>query len=73
MLIDISAIIESFPKFRVGVVKATDLTISAPRPPDLVHMIDEYESECRRRWSGVALSEIPGIAAWRRACRSFRI
>lgn len=73
MRIDISSIIETFPNFRVGVVKATNLIVSESRSPDFARLIDEYEAECRRRWSGVALSQIPGIAVWRSAYRSFGI
>ncbi len=73
MRIDLSTIVQSFPNFRVGVVTATNLAISKPRPTDLGRLIGEYEEECRQRWAGVALSEIPGIAVWRRAYRSFGI
>lgn len=73
MQIDISDIAGSFPEFRVGVVKAENLTIVQERPSDLDRLIGEYEIECRRRWSEATLSEIPGIAVWRRAYRSFGI
>lgn len=73
MLIDISEIVEDFQDFRVAVVVATGLSIRTERTAALDRLIGDYECDCRQRWAGVALSEIPGIAAWRRAYRSFGI
>jgi DNA/RNA-binding domain of Phe-tRNA-synthetase-like protein len=73
MQVDISEIAESFPEFRVAVIVARGLLIERARPPALDRLIDEHEAECRERWAGMALSEIPGIAVWRRAYRSFGI
>lgn len=73
MRIDISEVIDRFPDFRVAVVIASDLTITSGRPTELAADIDEREAACRARWAGVELSEIPGIAAWRRAYRAFGI
>jgi DNA/RNA-binding domain of Phe-tRNA-synthetase-like protein len=73
MLIDISEIAERFPGFRVAVVAATGLSIEAGRPAALDRLIGDYETECRQRWADTVLSEIPGIAVWRQAYRSFGI
>ena len=73
MLIDISEIADRFPDFRVAVVAATGLSIETGRPAALDGLIGEYETECRQRWAGTVLSEIPGIAVWRQAYRSFGI
>jgi DNA/RNA-binding domain of Phe-tRNA-synthetase-like protein len=73
MRIDISEVIDRFPDFHVAVVIASDLTIAGARPTGLAQIIAEREATCRQRWAGVELSEIPGIAAWRRAYRAFGI
>jgi len=73
MFVDISEISDRFPDFRVAVIVATGLTVESGRPDDLKEVIDAYESDCRARWAATALSEIPGIAVWRRAYRSFGI
>jgi DNA/RNA-binding domain of Phe-tRNA-synthetase-like protein len=73
MLIDISEIADRFPDFRVAVVAATGLSIELGRPGALDGLIGDYETECRQRWAGTVLSDIPGIAVWRQAYRSFGI
>jgi DNA/RNA-binding domain of Phe-tRNA-synthetase-like protein len=73
MQIDISEVAERFPDFRVAVVIARDLAIPPSRPPELAAIIADREAACRAEWSGTELSEIPGIAAWRRAYRAFGI
>jgi len=73
MQIDISEIAGHFPEFRVAVVVARGLVIPAGRPADLDALIAEREAAARERWKGMELSEIPGIAAWRKAYRAFGI
>jgi DNA/RNA-binding domain of Phe-tRNA-synthetase-like protein len=73
MLIDISEIADRFPDFRVAVVTATGVSVAADRPAALDRLIGDYETDCRKRWSGTELSEIPGIVVWRRAYRAFGI
>lgn len=73
MQIDISEIVRVFPDFRVAVVVADGLAMRAARPPELGVIIAEREQACRARWAGTELSEIPGIAVWRRAYRAFGI
>jgi DNA/RNA-binding domain of Phe-tRNA-synthetase-like protein len=73
MQIDISDIAAAFPDFRVAVVVAQDLEIPAERCPALAGLIGEREAAARRRHAGRELSEIEGIAAWRRAYRAFGV
>jgi DNA/RNA-binding domain of Phe-tRNA-synthetase-like protein len=73
MRVDISEIIEDFPDFRVAFVIATGLSVKAGRPAELDELITGYECDCRGRWGDTLLSEIPGVAAWRRAYRAFGI
>lgn len=73
MRLDITEIAPRFPDFKVAVVVAEDLAIPAARPAALAALIAEREAACRERWSGLELSAIPGIAAWRRAYRAFGI
>jgi DNA/RNA-binding domain of Phe-tRNA-synthetase-like protein len=73
MRIDISDIAGDFPDFRVAVVVARGLAIRPGRPADLDALIAAREAAARERWKGFELSEIPGIAAWRKAYRAFGI
>ncbi|HET7715694.1 MAG TPA: phenylalanine--tRNA ligase beta subunit-related protein [Bauldia sp.] len=73
MNIDISDIITDFPDFRVAVVVAERIEIEPGRPPELSAIIAEREAACRTAWGGMELSEIPGVAAWRKAYRAFGI
>lgn len=73
MNIDISDIIADFPDFRVAVVIADGLEIGGDRPDALEAIIAEREAAAREAWAGRELSEIPGVAAWRRAYRAFGI
>ncbi|HSM19383.1 MAG TPA: phenylalanine--tRNA ligase beta subunit-related protein [Hyphomicrobiales bacterium] len=73
MKIDISEIAADFPEFAVGVVIATQLRIGEQRSQVLAEEITRREADCRTRWAGTELSQIPGIAAWRRAYRQFGI
>ncbi len=73
MNIDISGIIRDFPDFRVAVVRAERIEIEPGRPAELAALIVEREAACRAQWAGTELSEIPGIAAWRKAYRAFGI
>lgn len=73
MNIDISEIAPDFPDFRAAVVIAGRIEIEAGRSAELGAIIAAREAECRKRWSGTELSEIPGIAVWRKAYRAFGI
>ena len=73
MNIDISEIIRDFPDFRVAVVIAERIDIQPGRPAELAAAIAERETASRAAWGGMELSEIPGVAAWRKAYRAFGI
>jgi DNA/RNA-binding domain of Phe-tRNA-synthetase-like protein len=73
MRFDISEITSDFPHFQVAVLVASELQVPTARSAALASMIAEAEQEVRRRWGGIELSAIPGIAAWRQAYRQFGI
>ena len=62
-----------FPDFRVALVLAEDVSVGETRSTALQAAIEAIEAECRRRWSDVELSAIPGVAAWRSAYKGFGI
>jgi DNA/RNA-binding domain of Phe-tRNA-synthetase-like protein len=62
-----------FPDFRVALVVAEGLAIAPNRSATLDREIAAAETRCRGRWSGVELSAIPGVAAWRAAYRGFGV
>jgi DNA/RNA-binding domain of Phe-tRNA-synthetase-like protein len=69
----ITELTPKFPDFRVALVVAEGLAIAPHRSATLDSEIAEAEARCRERWSGVELSAIPGVAAWRAAYRTFGI
>src|SRR5579862_1585470 len=69
----ITELTSKFPDFRVALVVAEGLTIGPQRSPALEAEIAEAEARCRQRWSGMELSAIPGVAAWRGAYRAFGV
>ena len=73
MKLSVVSLAAAFPDFRVAAVVAEDMAIAPERPPALAAHIAQAEAECRARFGGMELSEIPGIAAWRRAYRAFGI
>lgn len=73
MRIDLSEIASAFPDARVGVVVATDLTISLDRPDELDRLIRDRAAAVRAAWGGRELGDIPGIKVWRLAYKSFGI
>jgi DNA/RNA-binding domain of Phe-tRNA-synthetase-like protein len=73
MHVSIADIADRFPDYRVAFVVADGLTIAPERPPALDALIAAREAAARERWSGVELSQIPGIAAWRAAYKGFGI
>ena len=73
MTLSIADLIPRFPAFRVGVIVAEGLNLAPERPPALDAFIAQREEACRSRWSGMELSEIPGIAVWREAYKGFGI
>jgi DNA/RNA-binding domain of Phe-tRNA-synthetase-like protein len=71
--LSIAELTDRFPDFRVALVVAEDLSVGEARSAALQSEIEAIEAECRRRWSGVELSAIPGIAAWRAAYKGFGV
>ena len=63
---------ERFPEFHVAAV-IVDWPGGAARSGRLAAEVAAREADCRARWTGVDLSAIPGIAAWRSAYRGFGI
>ena len=68
----IEDIAQRFPDFRVAFLIAEPLTVGA-RGAELASAIAAAETECRRRWSGMELSAIPEVAAWRSAYKGFGV
>ena len=62
-----------FPDFRVAVILATDLSVSAERPAALDAELLAREEVCRATHAGLELSAIQGVAAWRAAYKGFGI
>ncbi len=62
-----------FPDFRVAVILATDLSVSAERPAALDAELLAREEACRATHAGLELSAIQGVAAWRAAYKGFGI
>jgi DNA/RNA-binding domain of Phe-tRNA-synthetase-like protein len=73
LTLSLSDIAAAFPNFRAAVVVADNLAITPERPAALNDLIAQRETEARVRWSGVELSQIPGIAAWRSAYKAFGV
>lgn len=73
MRLDISEIATDFPEFRVGMVVASDLAISALRSPELATLIERRRAATIAAWGGRELGEIPGISVWRLAYKRFGI
>jgi len=73
MRFDISEVARDFPNFSVAVLICSDLEIPARRSPALAEFVAECEREARAAWDALELSEIPGVAAWRKAYRQFGI
>lgn len=73
MKIDISELSADFPEFTVAVVIATNLSVSEDRPSALDQFVTSASEQARSDWNGMQLSEIPGIAVWRRAYKQFGV
>lgn len=73
LVLDIGAIADDFPTYRVAVVRADALAIPAETPPALAAEVAETERAVAAEWGEAAPSEIPEIAAWRDAYKGFGI
>jgi len=66
------AILERFPGIVGGVIHATGVT-NGPTPPDLADAFAAEQATVLARIGTTPLSELPSLAAWRRAFRSFGV
>ncbi len=66
------ALIERFPTIHAGIVVAHGVT-NPPSPPALADELTAAQAEARQRIGETPLSEIPSLAAWRRAFASFGV
>ena len=65
-------IVEAFPNVRGGVVGATGLS-NGETPPDLLAAYQAEQQTVLERIGDRPLSEIPGVAAWRRVFSAFGV
>jgi DNA/RNA-binding domain of Phe-tRNA-synthetase-like protein len=73
MELTIAELTDRFPNFRVAAIVADGLKVTPTRSLALDAWIGEQETECRKRHTGLELSAIPGVAAWRSAYKGFGI
>jgi DNA/RNA-binding domain of Phe-tRNA-synthetase-like protein len=66
------AILEAFPAIQGGVIHANGLS-NGPAPPALAAAFGDEQAAVRARIGDTPLSELPSIAAWRRAFRTFGV
>jgi DNA/RNA-binding domain of Phe-tRNA-synthetase-like protein len=66
------AILERFPTIVGGVILATDVK-NGPTPAGLADAFRAEQAAVRDRLGDTPLSEIPALAAWRRAIRAFGV
>ncbi|MDP9482602.1 MAG: phenylalanine--tRNA ligase beta subunit-related protein [Chloroflexota bacterium] len=66
------AILERFPGIVAGVIHATGVTNGRPAP-GLAEAFSATQAAVREQIGATPLSEIPALAAWRRAFRSFGV
>ena len=71
--LSIASVVDDYPDFQVAVVLACGLKIVESRPDALAAIVADREEQCRAQFVDMPLSEIPGIAAWRRAYRQFGV
>ena len=67
-----SQIVERFPSIVRGVL-VVDGVRNGPSPPELVARYEEEQRVVRARLGETPLSEVPSLAAWRRAFRGFGV
>jgi DNA/RNA-binding domain of Phe-tRNA-synthetase-like protein len=67
-----AAITEQFPVVQGGVIHAIGL-VNGPSPDALVSRFEAEQAAVRARLEAASLSELPSLAAWRRAFRAFGV
>lgn len=65
-----AAVLAEYPAIRAGIVRASGLA-NGPTPPALLAEYQAQQQTVRQRLAGVALADLPSIAAWRRAFTRF--
>lgn len=65
-------IVEQFPGIVGGVIRASGVA-NGPTPPGLAAAFDAAQAEVISRIGTTSLSELPSLAAWRRAFRAFGV
>ena len=65
-------IVERFPAIVGGVIRAGGVA-NGPTPPGLAEAFDREQAEVIARIGATPLSELPSLAAWRRAFRAFGV
>jgi len=65
------AIADRFPSVVGGVIAAT--VVNGPTPAELAAALSAEVVRARERLAGIPLSEVPSLAAWRRAFRGFGV
>jgi len=71
--LDIAEILPQFPTYRVGLVVATNVAIEQERPLALVDYIASVEADCRARFAGLEMGDIPEVRRWRQAYKAFGV
>ncbi len=71
--LDISEVAGSFPSFRVALVVADGLVISAERPRALEAFVEETAAQVARDLAGVELADVAELKTWRQAYRAFGV
>ena len=67
-----ATIIERFPSIRAGALVARGVT-NGPSSAALAAELTAAQQEARERIGDTPLSEVPSLAAWRRACTAFGV
>lgn len=72
IVFDISEVVGRFPDFRVGMVVATEMRVTAERPADLERQIAEAEQVIRQViGEETPLGDVPELGIWREVYRQF--
>jgi DNA/RNA-binding domain of Phe-tRNA-synthetase-like protein len=69
----IEEILPQFPTYRVALVVATDGAIAQERPQALAEYIASIEADCRSRYAGRELGDIPEVRRWRQTYKAFGV
>jgi DNA/RNA-binding domain of Phe-tRNA-synthetase-like protein len=71
--LDISEVLPDFPTYRVALMVATGLGLSAERPPALAKAVAEVEAEVGAYLRDRPLAEVPELQVWRAAYKAFGV